>query len=797
MDKEKKIINCWASTSNKKEAQAGDIIVISNIDGKRDVSVKKNQPWYFYVKSSKDSLKHIIARMGSGIIAYNARKKYTKVYMEKKLFNDKGVKEMIDYFHSNGIKTYEADVGPAKRYLLDQKFEIEDFDNINLWYFDIETDDSTGNLEYETNGDFTSIKAKDQVLSASFVNRKGKAVFLHNKDEKILLTQINDFLINEKVDMLVGWNSKDFDIPYLWKRMMLHKIPNSYLKNILHEDMQKRVQYFYSKDPEARQNITSYSLNTISNYFLKEGKIEHEGGVHELMIKDFEKFKEYNIKDADLLRKLEDKLGLIRLTYQMFQLCRCTAQNWSMVKAIDNFILYEANQSKIHFPTNKCYYEEQKQPEPYLGALVLDPIPGYYEDVYDLDFKSLYPNIIRTFNISPETVMPNISGLNPIETPGMIINGVEKGKIYLDRKEGIIPRKIKLLLEEREKIRTEQKKYSKNSREWKDLNVKQLVVKEVANSIYGVLGNPYFRSFSIELAEAITATGQHLITYLKRTFEEKGRIVIYGDTDSVFVKLKEGEDIEKVLKEVNLELTRYIQKAFNVKTSTIELALDKKFNKFLIESKKKYVGELDGVYKYVGMECVKRDTIPIAERLQKEIVKSVFEHETVEKMELKIYGLRQNFLVLDHPIEDILIHKKMAKNASSYKGKADKKYTPPLHVRIAKTLHVKGDKTDLSKGGSIISYIITNSDPLEGVHISEYKGKYDRTYYWNNIIYPMLERVLKVALPEVEWDEYYIENKIKKPDGNNLRRSVSSKEPRKKSNSIRSPRSRKKSNDVV
>ncbi len=789
--KKQKIINAWSVTTKKGNLNPGDIVIISNNDGKRRIEVIKDFAWYFYVDKTGLSLVNDLKVQGH-IKAFNEGRKYIKVWVDKKFFKDRDLQDMIRIFNDKNVQTYEADIGPAKRYLLDLDFEIEDFDNINLYYFDIETDDGHGNIEYETNGDFTSIKAKDRVLSVAFVSRTGASHFFHNGDEKVLLEEVNRFLNEKEVDMLVGWNSKDFDVPYLWKRMELHGINSSYMRNILHEDLQKRVQYFYSKDPEARQKITSYHLNNIAKYFLGEGKIERSGKVIDLMKDDFKTFKEYNIKDADLLRKLEDKLGLIRLTYQMFQMCHCTAQNWSMIKAIDNFILYEANRNKIHYPTNKAYYEELKEQGQYLGALVLDPIPGYYTDVYDLDFKSLYPNIIRSFNISPETLSPHIVGLDLIETPGAKIGEVVKGKAFFSPEEGVIPRKIRLLLEEREKIRSKQKGVKKDSQEWRDLNVKQLVVKEIANSIYGVYGNQYFRGFSVDMAEGITGTGQYLINYLQRTYREKGRVVIYGDTDSVFVQLKVGEDIKVVLEETNKELTKHLKETFNVKNSTIELAFDKKFDKFLIEGKKKYVGVTEGKTKFVGMESVKRDTIPIAMRMQQELISHIFGDKDSDYLITWVIVNQNKFIKEPSKETDLLIHKKMAKNASSYKAQGDKKYTPPLHVRIAKELRISGDKTDLSKGGSIISYIVTKGDPLEGVHMSQYKGEYDREYYWNNMIYPMLERILKVAIPDVDWEEYYINNKIRKPnDGNKSRRSASDKEGR-KSDSIRPPRSRKK-----
>lgn len=756
-----RIINCWSITSDRGNLNAGDIVLITKDNNKRKIEIIKNFEWYFYVNKDEKTLSYVEKLHNENKIEkFKVGKIYIRIYQSKKYYKDANIQELILDLHSKGIETFEADIGPAKRYLLDQDFEIEDFDNINLYYFDIETDDSKGDLEFETNGDFTSVKAKDRILSVAFIGRDKKKYFIYDEDEVILLNKVNKFLKEKEVDMLVGWNSSGFDIPYLWKRMDKHNISSNYLKNILHEDLQKRVQYFYSKDPEARQNITSYHLNNIANYFINEGKIERNEKVYDLMKRDFLTFKKYNIQDAELLRKLEEKLGLIRLTYQMFQICHCTAQNWSMVKAIDNLILYEANKHKIHYPTNKSYYEKQTQIEPYLGALVLSPIPGYYENIYVLDFKSLYPNIIRTFNISPDTLL-NKKMDNCIETPGTKTENGIKGKIFLEQNDGIIPKKIKLLLDERGKIREKQKEYTKNTREWKDLNVKQLVVKEIANSIYGVLGNVYFRAFNIDLAEAITSSGQYLILYVKNELEKDGHSVIYGDTDSVFLKIKGDKKIDDIVTEINEKIAIHLKNKFNVKTSSIEISLDKYFSKFIIETKKKYAGEIDGNLKMVGMECIKRDTIQIAIRLQRELISLIFNNKEIESW---LISKKEEFLNNEVPAEDILIHKKLAKDAHLYKAKTDnKKYTAPIHVRIAQKIKTKQSKTNLSKGGSIISYIVTGTSPLiEGVHISEYKGKYDIIYYWNNIIFPILERLLNVSHPTIDWKKYYIYEKKEK-----------------------------------
>lgn len=835
-----KIINCWSTTRDHGGTKAGDIVIIHRDDGKRKVTIKRGFNWYFYcdlgAEKHLDYLMTQATEQGKVVQKYVVGKKYIRVYSPKKYYNNSNVKKAVTYLHQKGVQTYEADVGPAKRFLLDKDFQLEDYENVNVMFFDIETDDTEGKIEYERVGDFSRVKAKDRILSFAAVDKKGKEYFLHDADEYKLLEKINSFLLDGQVDMLVGWNSKDFDMPYLIGRMEKNKLSSSYLRNILHEDLKERVRYFYSKDPEARQSIKNYSLNSISNYFLGESKVQRDGKVIELMNEDFDTFKEYNIQDARLVKKLEDKLGLIDLTYQMFQICQCTAQNWSMVKALDNFILSEANKQRIHFPTNRNYTEDiEGVGSQYLGAFVLDPVPGYYEKVYSLDFKSLYPNIIRTFNISPDSRMKKIAGLDLIETPGIEVDGEIRGKCYFDdEKQGIIPGKIDLLLEERAKIRKAQKEYKKDSQEWRDLNVKQLVVKELANSIYGIIGNKYFRTFSNDLAESITCTGQYLIKWLQDYFSGRSdnnrepknlrgdsrrntssvsrqianknlstdtsnelglrnidgnsidtRKALYGDTDSIFVKIGDDEDINEVLRCCNRDLEKHIKKEFNVKESFLELALDKTMDKFLIVSKKKYASVVDGKLKYVGLECIKRDNAIIANEFQKAVISKIFKGYDSKKMEKVILKMKEKVLKEELDTEKIIITKRLGKDINLYKGtgKTDRKYTPPIQVRIVKELkNTSSEKEELSKGGSMIQFIYTDGS-ANGVHISEFKGKYDRRHYWNNLIYPQIDRILRVVYPDIKWVDHYEYHRAKKQ---NVKKGDSPSLGRKRSPSTRS-----------
>lgn len=754
------LINAWSITSSRSPlGDRGDVILIGIQDGKRVVKrVKKN--WYFLTDATVTSDRILTKLKDSGnILGFKKDGQYTKVFMAKGGFRDETAINVVKLLEGEGLKTYEADLGPAKRFIIDAGLEMAPFDKVNVLFFDIETDDSVGRIEYFFGKDGVQrVKANSRVLSFAGVTKDGKEYFLTDKDEKKLLNKINDLIIGEKIDMLVGWNSKDFDLPFLYQRMELHKIPSTYLRNVLHEDLMRRAQYFYMKDPTVRLELKSYALESVSQYFLKEGKAKREGKVIDLYRDDFEKFKEYNLQDCKLLKKLEEKLGLINLTYMMFAMCNCTAQNWSMVKAIDNLILTESNKRGIRMKTNENYYTETKQADEYLGAFVIKPVPGYYENVYDLDFKSLYPNIIRTFNISPDTYVDPLHaeeyGFGQlIHTPGTDAN---KGRAYYKKEQGVIPAKIGMLLEEREKIRAEQKKHEKGSAEWRDLNVKQLVVKELANSIYGVIGNRFFRGFNINMAESITGTGQYLIKHLSDRFGKKGRKVIYGDTDSLFVVLGRGEKIEDVLEETNTYLREHLIKTFGISNPTIVLALDKVLDKFFIEAKKKYVGLSGGKEVYVGMECIKGDTPKFVAHAQKELFKMFFEGkelpDMIEFIDRQMDICSPGKLPLDH----IKVSKKMGKDADSYKGKSEtKKYTAPLHVRLAK----EEKDPELMKGGALIEYYIVDArEGLVGKLAKNGDGSdADFVYYWNQVHFPPLKRALEIKHSSYDWSSKFRE----------------------------------------
>ncbi len=270
------------------------------------------------------------------------------------------------------------------------------------------------------------------------------------------------------------------------------------------------------------------------------------------------------------------------------------------------------------------------------------------------------------------------------------------------------------------------------------------------------------------MAEAITATGQYLIKHLKEVFEAKGRKVIYGDTDSVFTILAPGEDIEDVIKETNKYLDKHLKEAFRVRDCTIQIALDKKLDKFFIEGKKRYAGEVKGKISITGMECVKRDNIVMATRMQRELIQKIFDKAVPEEIAVWLMKEKQYLETKVDPRE-ITVYKKIGR--TNYK-------LIPLAVKIVRELKERSKgKKDFTESGTIVPYVITNSAKtgMMGIHLSEFNGEFDKAYYWDKLIYAPMERMLKYAYREYDWKQFFSPKPVKIK-----RESKSPKRPSKK-----------------
>tara|TARA_B110000879_G_scaffold57416_1_gene80814 strand:+ start:8282 stop:10798 length:2517 start_codon:yes stop_codon:yes gene_type:complete len=403
-------------------------------------------------------------------------------------------------------------------------------------------------------------------------------------------------------DVITGWNSRFFDIPYLVNRIN-RLLPGQYKKlspwGMVDERiiniMQRKQQSFEIGGIEHLDYIElfkkfgfsygpqeTYRLDHIAHTVLGEKKLSYEehGDLFSLYKFDYQKFIDYNIKDVELVDRIEDKMALITLAMTMGYKGGVNYGDTFGTTAIWDTIIYrDLYANKIAIP-----FAEEKMKTPYPGGYVKDPHVGLHRNVVSFDLNSLYPSLIMQYNMSPETIIdskvtPYVTVDNTLEHghPGFLDKAPGEsvsvgGQHFTTTKKGILPKIINDLYEERVEIKQamlssqrELQKVNKGDktelyRIERDIAIaenKQMSIKILLNSLYGALGNRYFRFFDQRIAEGITLTGQLTIRwaekavngYLNKLLNTDKDYVIAIDTDSVYVTL---DDLVEKFKPANV-----------------------------------------------------------------------------------------------------------------------------------------------------------------------------------------------------------------------------------------------------
>jgi len=461
-----------------------------------------------------------------------------------------------------------------------------DLDKIKIGYIDIETSSEHG---------FPDVRnANEEVLAISY--RCGETFRVYGcqgyepsegvlfvpctTEEHLLLEFVNDWSMNYP-DIITGWNSRFFDIPYLVNRIVKilgQKMANKlspwgwYKENEINLFGNRKQQIFdlvgissidymdaYKKFTYVNQE--SYSLNHIAYTELGEKKLDYSeySSLHELYKTNFQKFVDYNVHDVVLLERLEEKMKLLEMIISLAYMAKCNFNDvFSPVKMWDCIIFNHLKDQQIVVPPKR----HETKTEAYEGAYVKDPKIGRHKWVASFDLNSLYPHLIMQYNISPETLvgMHTESGLvdalldkefdvaflkekNLTMTPN--------GSLYSRKKQGFLPALMEKMYTDRVKYKnlmiTEQKKgKSANTNKLAQYHNMQINLKIALNSAYGALGNQWFRFYDVRNAEAVSVAGQLSIRWAERAVNQylnkiletdNDDYVLASDTDSLYVTL--------------------------------------------------------------------------------------------------------------------------------------------------------------------------------------------------------------------------------------------------------------------
>jgi DNA polymerase I len=357
---------------------------------------------------------------------------------------------------------------------------------------------------------------------------------------------------------------------------------------------------------------------------------------------------------------------------------------------------------------------------PYVGAVVLTPKPGVHENIAVLDFKAMYPNIMITHNVSPDTYVP----VSEPEPPGGVNVAPEVGHRFRREPPGFYKQVLSSLIAYRDQIRPKLSKLDSKSPEYRVLDARQKAVKVITNAAYGYTGWIGARWYVKPVAEAATAWGRHIIMNTIELAKKVGLEVVYSDTDSVFVK-NEASKIQKISAEVE-------------KTLGLEIKPDEIYKRILFtEAKKKYCGLLpDGRLDIVGLEVVRGDWAACAKNVQEKVLEIVLKKQSPKEAAEFVKGYISDLREKKVPYKDLIIWKTLTKPAEEYAVKAP-------HVEAAKKLLKEGYELSI---GDKIGYVITVGagklyEKAKPYALASY-NEVDTEYYVTNQVLPAASRIL-------------------------------------------------------
>jgi len=594
------------------------------------------------------------------------------------------------------INTYEADIDAFKRYLIDNTSDYEFVGNeATVLYFDIETDDR---LDLEFN-DYNVVKAKSEILSFSGYDTAGESYFVMNTgNEKEMLTQIRDIM--EKYCIVSSYNGDTFDFPYIIQRMNNRQIPNKF-------DMLNHIDFLASIKKNSFAEYESYKLDDVAYKMLDLRKIEvAKGGgrIYNLWQENPKLLEEYNMWDSYLILKLNNVMHLIEIHISQSKICSCPVK-YTIKNTVSNDYITLINMKKMcHISKSKPNTSQRNIIKNYIkkygsigGGHTVGMNVGFRKNVKVFDFKSFYPTLICTFDISPETFVCNailkenlskydgdMDNMKVFDTKEQLLLFIKSNKyiytpddtsikpktnkkvyhphrIYKNTVLGVMPMIMKSMITERDKTKYTMKQYKDSDPDkYFSMHMLEWGIKIQANSMYGFLLYIGSRYFNYHVGDSITASARYIMKKIIKKIKSLGLLPIFTDTDSIAIY---DEHNKYTIDQLNMILYNYIDEMmlefgvsnqmFNInhkhpltgemvnKNHWIVLEYEKEYPVLLYCKKKHYAYLKDGKIGITGLECRKSDTNKLSAKLQYELIEDIlFERFDAVKFKDKLIKLK-------------------------------------------------------------------------------------------------------------------------------------------------------------
>lgn len=632
--------------------------------------------------------------------------------------------------------------------------------------FDIETYNYRGNPRPELDPIMmislvSTHGLKKVMVSKKFENPQNWVEFVES--EAKLIQRFIQLIREEKPDILIGYNSDAFDFPYLRERASKYKLslelsldstPLRFvrrgrgsvakLRGIVHLDLY----HFILNVLSPGMATETYDLGSVAEELIGERKVELDweelwrmwdrGG------KDLKKLCDYCLRDSQITLKLSQKLlpmlfeiaKLVELP--LFDVARMTYGQY-----VEAYLMKEIRNYGEIIPNRPTREEVEKRArKTYVGAYVHEPSPGLYEKIVVFDFRSLYPSIIASHNISPDTLNCKCCKGDGYLTPKLVTSeGKKVSYWFCKRKKGFIPAVIANLIERRVRIKEIMSGMSKEDPNYRILDARQFALKTIANASYGYLGFARARWYSLECAEATTAWGRYFITQIIKEARKFGFEVIYGNTDSVMFSLgkRKRKDAEEYLKRVNQSLPGKMELEFRDFYPRGIFVLKK--GEARKGAKKKYVlVDEKGNIIVRGFEYVRRDWAEIAKLAQARVFEAILKERSVKKALKEVQDIISALREQKVDLKDVTIYTQLTKAPDEYEVIGP-------HVAAAKRAMEKGYYIE---PGCIIKYVIAKgpgkiSDKAYPIaEFRERKLEYDPDYYIEHQVIPAVGRIFEI-----------------------------------------------------
>ncbi|MGR6615914.1 MULTISPECIES: DNA polymerase II [Pseudomonas] len=667
-----------------------------------------------------------------------------------------------------GVDVYEGDVRPPERYMMER------FITAPVWFGG--TPQATGvlsdaqmkpapgyrpplrlvSLDIETTaqGELYSIALEGcgerQVYMLGPPNKTDAVDFkLDYCDSRAqLLERLNAWLATHDPDAIIGWNVVQFDLRVLHEHAQRLNVP--LLLGRGEEAMSWREHgsrnHYFAAAPgrliidgiEALRSATwsfeSFSLENVAQTLLGEGKdistpYQRMDEINRMFAEDKPALARYNLKDCELVTRIFEKTELLKFLLERASVTGLPAdRSGGSVAAFTHLYMPLMHRAGFVAPNLG-----DKPPQASPGGFVMDSRPGLYESVLVLDYKSLYPSIIRSFLIDPVGLIEGLKHPDDRES----VEGFRGARF--SRTRHCLPSIVARVAEGREAAKREHNAPLSQA------------LKIIMNAFYGVLGSSGCRFFDTRLASSITLRGHQIMRQTRQLVEAQGYEVIYGDTDSTFVWLGRAhsqEDASRIgqalVTHVNDWWREHLSTEFGLQ-SALELQYETHFTRFLMPtirgaeegSKKRYAGLVvrsDGQEEmiYKGLETVRSDWSPLARQFQQELYRLIF-HRQPHQAYIRDYVRR----TLGGELDELLVYRKRLRRRLD-----DYERNVPPHVRAARLADDYNDRLGRPRQyqrGGWISYVISVNGP-EPLEVRQAPIDYD--HYVTRQLQPVADAIL-------------------------------------------------------